>query len=150
LRLRTFAAVLLGLALFRAPAAAAAPPNAANPLNIQAQAALLLDARANTVLYAYNPAYRTQPASLTKMMTFLLALEALKAGRIQPDTKVLIGKDAWELSLQLGPLSDMDLQVGSQVPFQDLLYGLMVSSGNDAAVAMRTRWPAARPRSWPT
>jgi D-alanyl-D-alanine carboxypeptidase (penicillin-binding protein 5/6) len=135
---RRMAAALLAVAVLGAPASAADPAAAGgnNPLGIRAQSAVLLDARADAVLYAYHPDLRTQPASLAKMMTFLLALEALREGRIRPDTPVTVSKDAWQLSLQLGALSDMDLQVGTQVPFQDLLYGLMVSSGNDAAVAV--------------
>jgi D-alanyl-D-alanine carboxypeptidase (penicillin-binding protein 5/6) len=130
--LRTLIATLLALALL-AGTTLAAP---ANPLDVQARSAVLLDARANAVLYAYQPDLRMQPASLAKMMTFLLALEALKAGTIRPDTQVTVSQAAWQLAQQLGPLSDMGLQVGTKVSFQDLLYGLVVSSGNDAAVAI--------------
>jgi D-alanyl-D-alanine carboxypeptidase (penicillin-binding protein 5/6) len=135
---RSLAAILCcGLLLGAAAAPAlAAPAAGANPLGIQAQSAVLLDARADQVLYSYNPDERMQPASLAKMMTFLLALEALQAGRVQPDTQVLIQQDAWQLAAQLGPLSDMALAWHSLVPFKDLLYGLVVSSGNDAAVAI--------------
>lgn len=134
---RSIVALFLTMALLLPGAAlAATAPGAQNPLHILAKSAVLLDARSGQVLYAYNPNLRMQPASLAKMMTFLLALEALKAGRIKLDTTVTVSKAAWELALQLGALSDMDLRVGQKVSFKDLLYGLMVSSGNDAAVAV--------------
>ena len=143
--MRRFALATLALLLLAAPVSAAgartqpqpaAAAASANPLGIQAQSAVLLDARANTILYAWQPSLRLQPASLAKMMTLLLALEAVRDGQIQLTTPVTVSKDAWQLAEQLGPLSDMGLQVGQKVPFQDLLYGLVVSSGNDAAVAI--------------
>jgi D-alanyl-D-alanine carboxypeptidase (penicillin-binding protein 5/6) len=76
-----------------------------------------------------------QPASLAKMMTFYLTLEALRQKRIALDTPVPISKAAWRLSLN-DSVSRMFLQVGQRVDVKDLLFGLMVSSGNDAAVAL--------------
>ena len=76
-----------------------------------------------------------QPASLAKIMTFYLSLDALKAGKISPSTDVTISEAAWRLSMN-DTVSRMFLGVGQKVAVNDLLYGLMVSSGNDAAVAL--------------
>lgn len=115
-----------------APAPAALPPN---PLGVQARAALLMDAATGQVLYAFNEDERIEPASLAKLMTFELALEALDHGVISWDTKVPVSERAWRLALD-NKISNMFLEVGQQVSVRDLLYGLMVSSGNDAALAL--------------
>ena len=86
-------------------------------------------------LRATTNTQRTQPASLAKMMTFYLTLEALKQKRITLDTQMPVSEAAWRLSLN-DSVSRMFLQVGQQVAVHDLLYGLMVSSGNDAAVVL--------------
>lgn len=105
------------------------------PFALDARAAMMIDARSGDLLYAYNEHERMQPASLAKMMTFYLTLEALQQKRITLDTKVPISEEAWRLSLN-SSVSRMFLQVGQTVPVKELLYGLMVSSGNDAAVAL--------------
>src|SRR5271155_1609138 len=105
------------------------------PFALDAHAAIMIDARSGDVLYAYNEHQRMQPASLAKMMTFYLTLEALRQKRITLDTPIPISEAAWRLSLN-DSVSRMFLQVGQRVDVQDLLFGLMVSSGNDAAVAL--------------
>ncbi len=105
------------------------------PFALDARAAMMIDARSGDLLYAYNEHERMQPASLAKMMTFYLTLEALQQKRITLDTNVPISEEAWRLSLN-SSVSRMFLQVGQTVPVRELLYGLMVSSGNDAAVAL--------------
>lgn len=105
------------------------------PFGLDAHSGVIIDGHSGTVLYSYNPNERMQPASLAKMMTFYLTLKALKEHRITLDTKVTISKKAWELALN-PQLSRMFLTVGHQVPIRKLLYGLVVSSGNDAAVTL--------------
>lgn len=105
------------------------------PFALDAKAAMLIDAATGTELYAYNEHLKMQPASLAKLMTFYLALDALSAKRITLDTPITISEQAWRLSMDQS-VSRMFLGVGQQVPVHDLLFGLMVSSGNDAAVAL--------------
>jgi D-alanyl-D-alanine carboxypeptidase (penicillin-binding protein 5/6) len=105
------------------------------PFSLQAKSALMIDEHTGAVLYAFNEHEKMQPASLAKIMTFYLTLEALHQNRIALDTQVNISEDAWRLSLN-DSVSRMFLQVGQKVAVRDLLYGLMVSSGNDAAVAL--------------
>jgi D-alanyl-D-alanine carboxypeptidase (penicillin-binding protein 5/6) len=105
------------------------------PFALDARAAELMALHSGVVLYAYNQHEKMQPASLAKLMTFYIVLKALKQGRITPETEVPISEKAWRLSLN-SSVSRMFLQVGQKVDVNDLLYGLMVSSGNDAAVAL--------------
>lgn len=127
----------------RATAPAAAVPlnqihvfgNLPAPFAVAGSAAELVAVHSGTMLYAFNEHVRTQPASLAKMMTFYLTLQALKQGRITLDTRMPVSEAAWRLSLN-DSVSRMFLQVGQQIAVHDLLYGLMVSSGNDAAVVL--------------
>ncbi len=105
------------------------------PFALDARAAYMIDADTGAVLYAYNEHDKMQPASLAKIMTFYLSLDAMKAGKITPSTDVTISENAWRLSMN-DTVSRMFLGVGQKVAVNDLLYGLMVSSGNDAAVAL--------------
>jgi D-alanyl-D-alanine carboxypeptidase (penicillin-binding protein 5/6) len=105
------------------------------PFALDARAAFMIDADTGAVLYAYNEHEKMQPASLAKIMTFYLTLDALKAGKISPTTEVTISENAWRLSMN-DTVSRMFLGVGQKVAVNDLLFGLMVSSGNDAAVAL--------------
>lgn len=126
----------------KGPAATAIPLNQIHvfdnlpaPFAVAGSAAELVAMRSGVVLYAFNEHVRTQPASLAKMMTFYLTLEALRQGRITLDTQMPVSEAAWRLSLN-DSVSRMFLQVGQKVAVRDLLYGLMVSSGNDAAVVL--------------
>jgi len=105
------------------------------PFALEAKSALMVDERTGAQLYAFNEHEKMQPASLAKIMTFYLTLEAIHQNRIALDTQVNISEAAWRLSLN-DTVSRMFLQVGQKVAVRDLLYGLMVSSGNDAAVAL--------------
>ena len=97
--------------------------------------AYLVDVHSGTALYAYNADTQIQPGSLAKLMTFYIALNALSSKRISLTSTVTIGQDAAALA-QDPTLSRMFLQVGQQVTFEDLLYGMMVHSGCDAALAI--------------
>jgi D-alanyl-D-alanine carboxypeptidase (penicillin-binding protein 5/6) len=94
---------------------------------------LLLDETSGQVLGAQNPDQRIEPASLTKMMTAYLVFSAVKSKQIDLEQMVTVSKHAW----QVAPgSSKMFLVPGSSVKINDLIYGLMVQSGNDAAVAL--------------
>ncbi|HTW89842.1 MAG TPA: D-alanyl-D-alanine carboxypeptidase family protein [Candidatus Binataceae bacterium] len=105
------------------------------PFALEAKAALLIAAQSGTVLYAFNEHEKMQPASLAKIMTFYLTLKALRDGRLKLTTPITISEKAWRLSVDQS-VSHMFLDLGQQVPVNELLYGLMVSSGNDAAMAL--------------
>ncbi|HEY8450499.1 MAG TPA: D-alanyl-D-alanine carboxypeptidase family protein, partial [Bacillota bacterium] len=133
-------ALIVVVCLLGAPAAAAAQsaPNAA-PFDVAARSAVLYDVHTGQVLYAKNPDERLAPASLAKIMTMLLALEAIDAGKVSLSDRVTISENAWRLSVRAGTARDvsvMFIQVGEQVSVEELLYGIGVSSGNDASLAL--------------
>jgi D-alanyl-D-alanine carboxypeptidase (penicillin-binding protein 5/6) len=105
------------------------------PFVLDAKAAMLVPADYSAPLYAYNEHERMQPASLAKLMTFYITLKMLKQRRITLETPVTVSEAAWRLSVSRS-ISKMFLEVGQRVTIRDLLFGLMVSSGNDAAFAI--------------
>lgn len=102
------------------------PVFAAEQLSVSADAAILMDAKTGQVLYAKNPFEKRPPASTTKVVTALLALET---GRLTD--RVTISRKA---ALTEG--SSMYLQAGEVFTLSDLLYGALLNSGNDACVAI--------------
>ncbi|MDX3904785.1 MAG: D-alanyl-D-alanine carboxypeptidase family protein [Pigmentiphaga sp.] len=124
------AAGAIGLALCLHAAYAQTPSPA--PV-LSARAWLLLDAASGDVLGSREPDTRIEPASLTKLMTAYVVFEALQDRTITLDRKVTVSKRAW----QVAPgSSKMFLEPGTQVSIEELLYGLLVQSGNDAAIAL--------------
>lgn len=113
-------------------------PGVVAPPSLQALAAQsveVMDAADGQVLYAVNPEQPIAPASLVKMMTFDLAMRAIAQGKATPSTMVTISQAAKNMSATPGT-SEMYLGNSTQASFGDLLKGLMVSSGNDAAIAI--------------
>jgi len=105
---------------------------------IQSQAAVLVDAATGTVLYAKNPGEEISPASLTKLMTMHLVMNEVDAGRASLDEIVPITRESW--ALRQPPRSSlMFLAPGQTVTLREIMLGLAVSSGNDAAVAAALR-----------
>ncbi|MDX9956932.1 MAG: D-alanyl-D-alanine carboxypeptidase family protein [Spirochaetia bacterium] len=103
------------------------------PPEVDARSVAIVDLARGELLYSLNPDEQIPPASLTKLMTIRLALEAVKNGRIGLDDIVDIRHE--EVNLPYGS-SLMYLQAGMKVPFDDLIRGMAVISGNDAALAV--------------
>ena len=93
---------------------------------------LLMEASTGQVLESADPHRRLPPASLDKLMTFYLTLEALRTHRLMLSTEITVSETAWRLGRTKGS-SRMFLNVGDTVTIEQLLQGLMVASGNDAA-----------------
>jgi D-alanyl-D-alanine carboxypeptidase (penicillin-binding protein 5/6) len=123
--------ILCGARLF--PQSILAPYLAAAP-EIVSQAAVVLDAETGTVLYAKNPDEEISPASLTKLMTMHLVLKEVDAGRVSLDEIIPVRTESWALK-QPPRSSLMFLAPGQIVTLREIMLGLAVSSGNDAAVA---------------
>ena len=117
----------LGLALCISAAFAQHPPA---PV-INAKAWMLLDISSGQVLASQNPAERTEPASLTKLMTAYLAFAALKARTITLEQTVPVSERAWKMGG-----SRMFIEPKKPVTVAELLRGMIVQSGNDACVAL--------------
>lgn len=101
------------------------------PPEIGAKSYLLIDVQSGQTLAEKNSAAKIEPASITKLMTAYIAFSEIKQGNIKPDDKVLISEKAWRT-----PGSRMFVEVGKSVPVEALLKGLIIQSGNDAAVAL--------------
>ncbi|MCL2765757.1 MAG: D-alanyl-D-alanine carboxypeptidase [Treponema sp.] len=116
-----------------------APPSLAPYLEkdkpyIVSRAAVLIDANTGTILYSKNPNEDTPPASLAKLMTMHIIMKAINEGRASYDELVPITEESWAQS-QPRRSSLMFLEPGQIVTLREILLGLAVSSGNDAAVA---------------
>lgn len=110
--------------------AAMITPNPVPP-NIAATAFILQDHDSGHVLATENPDERLPPASITKLMTSYVVSHELEAGNITLDEEVLISEKAWRM---VGSRSF--IEVNTRVPVEALLRGMIVQSGNDAAVAL--------------
>ena len=105
----------------------------ANP-NIQARTGILVDYHSDEVLYELDPDSQIYPASMTKIMTAIVAFDLLKKNKLSLDDKFTISENAWRLS-QAG-YSSMFIMINDQVSVENLLKGIIIASGNDACIAL--------------
>ena len=103
-------------------------------INIKARTAILQDFLSGEILYEKEPDRSIYPASMTKIMTSIIAFDLIKAGDLSLDDKFLISEKAWRLST--AGFSSMFVMVGDEVSVEDLLMGIIVASGNDACIAL--------------
>ena len=113
---------------FKGESLLAAPEYSAKP---DARSCILMDGKTGAVLYEYNADEALPPASVTKVMTMLLVFEALEEGTLALNETVRIS----ETAASMGG-SQIFLAPGEEMSVDDLLKGLIVSSANDAAVAL--------------
>ena len=102
--------------------------------NIKAKTAILQDYLSGEILYEKEPDLKIFPASMTKIMTSIIAFDLIKSGQLSLDEKFFVSENAWRLS-QAG-YSSMFIMVDDQISVENLLKGIIVSSGNDACVAL--------------
>ena len=105
----------------------------ANP-NIQARTGILVDYHSDEILFELDPDSQIYPASMTKIMTSIVAFDLLKKNKLSLDDKFNISENAWRLS-QAG-YSSMFIMINDQVSVEELLKGIIIASGNDACVAL--------------
>ena len=105
----------------------------ANP-NINIKTGILIDYHTDKVLYELEPDMSIYPASMTKIMTTIIAFDLLKSKKISLDDKITISDKAWRMS-QAG-YSSMFIMVNDQISVENLLRGIIVASGNDSCVAL--------------
>jgi len=129
--MRLFASSLFALTLALALPIAARADDLPQPPALMAHAWLLTDIESGQAITGRNDDERAAPASLTKLMTAYLVFSAMKSGALTADHRVTVSEHAWK---QGG--SRMFLQPGKPVTVGELLRGLIVLSGNDAAVAL--------------
>ncbi len=102
-----------------------------NAFEIAAASAILMEAETGTVLFAQNETEALPPASVTKVMTLLLVMEAIKEGKIAWDSVVTVS----ELAASMGG-SQIYLEAGEQMTVEDLVKSVVIASANDAALAL--------------
>ena len=105
----------------------------ANP-KLQARTGILVDYHSDEILFELDPDSQIYPASMTKIMTAIVAFDLLKNNKLSLDDKFIISENAWRLS-QAG-YSSMFIMINDQVSVENLLRGIIVASGNDACVAL--------------
>jgi len=104
-----------------------------NP-NIQARTGILIDYDSDEVLFELDPDAQIYPASMTKIMTSIVAFDLIKENKLSLDDKFTVSENAWRLS-QAG-YSSMFIMINDQVSVENLLKGIIIASGNDACVAL--------------
>ena len=102
--------------------------------NIVFKTGILIDYHTDKILYELEPDMSIWPASMTKIMTTIVAFDLLKSNKISLDDKISISDKAWRMS-QAG-YSSMFIMVNDQITVENLLRGIIVASGNDACVAL--------------
>ncbi len=122
-----FAALLLLIPTLARADAPPVPP----PPSIAATAWILMDHASGQVIAAHGADQPVEPASLTKLMTAYAVFHALQSGKLKIDTLVPISEHAWRAE---GSRTFLDL--GTRVPVEILLQGMIVQSGNDASIAL--------------
>ena len=103
-------------------------------LEIKARTAILQDFLSGEILYEKEPDRSIYPASMTKIMTTIIAFDLIKSGDIALTDKFIISERAWRLST--AGYSSMFIMVGDEVSVDDLLKGIIIASGNDACIAL--------------
>ena len=102
--------------------------------NVQARTGILMDYHSNEILFELDPDAQIYPASMTKIMTSIVAFDLLKKDKLSLDDMFVVSENAWRLS-QAG-YSSMFIMINDQVSVEDLLKGIIIASGNDACVAL--------------
>jgi D-alanyl-D-alanine carboxypeptidase (penicillin-binding protein 5/6) len=104
---------------------------APSPPKLAAKGYLLIDFKSGQALGSMNQDERLDPASITKLMTAYAVFRAIKSDQISIDDEVRVSEKAWRT-----PGSRMFIEVGTRVPVELLLPGMIIQSGNDASVAL--------------
>ena len=108
--------------------------NANAAFDIKARTAILQDYLSGEILYEKDADKSIYPASMTKIMTAIVAFELIRSGDLDLDDKFMVSENAWRLSS--AGYSSMFIMVGDEVSVENLLRGIIVASGNDACVAL--------------
>ena len=103
-------------------------------IEIKARTAILQDFLSGEILYEKEPDRSIYPASMTKIMTSIVAFDLLKSGDLSLEDKFIVSEKAWRLST--AGFSSMFIMVGDEVSVENLLHGIITASGNDACIAL--------------
>ena len=130
---RRVAVVAALLVLLPSLVLAAAP---AAEFTIKARQAILMDADSGAVLFQFNPDELAPPASMSKLMTLAVLFRAIKSGQVKLDDEFLMSENAWRKGGGPSGTSAMFVPLGSRAKVDELIRGIIIQSGNDAAIAV--------------
>ena len=102
--------------------------------DVKAKTAIIQDYNSGEILFEKDADLSIYPASMTKIMTAIIAFDLIKSGDLNMDEKFIISEKAWRLSTS--GYSSMFIMVGDQVTVENLLKGIIIASGNDACIAL--------------
>ena len=112
------------------------PPAFGGDYEAGVEFAILVDYETGSVLYQRNANQAMPPASMAKLMTMFIVFEALRDGRLSIDDEFEISENAWRKGGAPSGTSTMFAEFGSSIAVRDLMRGVIVQSGNDAAIAI--------------
>jgi serine-type D-Ala-D-Ala carboxypeptidase (penicillin-binding protein 5/6) len=127
---------LLALAVILAVASAAGPAAAQSEFSVKAAQAFLMDADTGAIMYQRNADELMYPASMSKLMTLAVLFKALKAGDLKLADEFLMSENAWRKGGAPSGTSAMFVPLGTRVSVEELIKGITVQSGNDAAISV--------------
>ena len=103
-------------------------------IDVKARTAILQDFFSGEILYEKEPDRSIYPASMTKIMTTIIAFDLIKTGDLSLEDKFIVSEKAWRLST--AGYSSMFIMVGDEVSVENLLHGIITASGNDACIVL--------------
>ena len=102
----------------------------------KAQQAFMIDAETGTVLYAKDADTPFPPASLAKLMTMAVVFDAVRSGRLSPDTEFTVSENAWRTGGAPSRTSTMFAALNSSIRVEDLIQGVIVQAANDGCIIL--------------
>ena len=102
--------------------------------DVKAKTAILQDYLSGEILYEKEPDLSIFPASMTKIMTSIIAFDLIQKGQLSLDDKFFVSENAWRLAN--AGYSSMFIMVDDEVSVENLLKGIIIASGNDACIAL--------------
>jgi len=126
-------AILASLLLLNTPVSAAI---AQDQYQTEATHAVIMDFETGEILFDRNGDVAMPPASMSKLMTVLMTLEAIRDGQLSLDDELPVSENAWRRGGAASGSSTMFLEVNSRARVEDLLRGIIIQSGNDACIVI--------------
>lgn len=124
--------IVVAVAFFLGPVAG----RSENAFSTKARAAVLMDATTGAILFQHNANQLLPPASMSKLMTIALVFEALKSGRLSLDDEFTVSENAWRKGGAPSRTASMFVPINTKASIRELVQGIIVQSGNDAAIAI--------------
>jgi serine-type D-Ala-D-Ala carboxypeptidase (penicillin-binding protein 5/6) len=132
-RAMAYVLAIIGLCAAMVPSGRA---TAAAEFTIKAQQAILMDATSGAVMFQFKADELAQPASMSKLMTLAVVFRAVKTGTVKLDDEYLMSEGAWRRGGGPSGTSAMFVPLNTRTKISELLRGVIIQSGNDAAIAL--------------